>query len=162
MEKYRRSYTELSKYLDNNKDNFGINILDITKFDFKPISGILYSFFDSHSILISVTPQNISNKKGKATKCGWSYLIYLEETEIIEGDFSERVTAEYIAFLKAFQFLDTKLFIEQTKDRFIDESSDTSCLNMNWKQLNLVLAHKRKNLLTILDLKNYKPVNLAE
>ena len=69
----------------------------------------------------------------------------IEVEDIIEGDFAKREYAEFIMFKKAFQFLDTRLFIKDTKNRFIDESSDSSCLNVNWKHLSIVLNHKRKH-----------------
>lgn len=150
-EQYRRSYASLSNHLTEHISTYGITIHNIGDYDFKSVSGILSSFFDEHNILVSVIPNNILNKKSEKTKHLWSYLMYIDKTEIVEGDFQSREIAEYIAFLKAFQFLDTKLFIEQTKERFFDESSDISCLKMNWDKLNEVLSYKRKNLKTILD-----------
>jgi hypothetical protein len=146
-EKYKRAYIELKNYLFTNNRQLQFDINNISDIDFKISRGILYSFFDSCSILVSVSPHDITKNDNKQ-KCRWSYLIALDDTEIIEGHFKKREEAEYIAFLKCFQFLDTKLFIKQTKDRFYDETSDTSCLNVNWVQLNRVLSYKRKNLLT--------------
>lgn len=146
-DKYKRAYVELRNYLFNNNKHLQFDINTISDVDFKISRGILYSFFDSCSILISVTPHDIIKKDDKQ-KCKWSYLIALDDTEIIEGHFKTRDEAEYIAFLKSFQFLDTRLFIKQTKDRFFDESSDTSCLNVNWNQLNRVLSYKRKYLIS--------------
>ena len=146
-DKYKRSYIALTEYLSNSQAfNLDTNPV-IEDMDFKMARGMLYSFFESHSILVSVTPQDITHRD-ETMQCRWAYFICLEETEIIESGFKAREEAEYIAFLKSFQFLDTRLFIKQTKNRFYDQTSDSSCLNVNWEQLNRVLSYKRANLLS--------------
>lgn len=121
------------------------NICDI---DFRQLKGLLFSFFDKHNIIISVGAYSINKSKDNSlVKCRWQYYINIDGTEIIEGDFEKREYAEFIAFQKAFQFLDTQLFIEYSKDRFFDESSDSACLNVNWVHLNKVLNHRRENLI---------------
>ena len=150
---YKRSYYELGQYLFQNIDTLHTTIHTIGESDFKSISGVLESFFEKFDIVISVIPNIILKSKSQKTKHLWSYLMYVDGAEVFEGDFPNRETAQYLAFLKAFQFLDTKLFIKLTKNRFEDESSDISCLNMNWTKLDEVIMYRRKNLLTTLDSK---------
>lgn len=116
--------------------------------DFRQLKGLLFSFFDKYNIIISVGAYSIDkSKNNNSIKCRWQYCINVDDTEIIEGDFDKREYAEFIAFQKAFQFLDTQLFIEYSKDRFFDESSDSACLNVNWQHLNKVLNYRRENLI---------------
>lgn len=144
-DKQTRAYTELRKYLNENGEKLGINSLTIEDVDFCVLRGILYSFFERHSIIVSVNPRSIDLDEGKV-KCDWSYLIHLEGAEVMEHEFKDREVAEFVAFTRAFQFLDTTLFMQYSKDRFFDESADSSCLNVNWEQLNRVLSHKRRNI----------------
>ena len=139
-QKYSRAFKNFQDFIS--KDNyFSDNKLDFNTANFNIFRGFLYSFFESHSIYITTTPYDIKSS------CKWNYFIYIDNIEIAEADFTDRETAEYIAFLKCFQFLDTKLFIELSQNRFYDQSSDVSCLNMDWEHLNKVLNYKRINLL---------------
>lgn len=139
-EKYGRANSDFLKYIKN--DNYFVNNnLDIENAEFSVFKSLLYSFFESHKIFITVRPFDIYSK------LKWSYLIELDNNEIFDGSYQEKEIAEYIAFLKCFQFLDTRLFIEYTKNRYYDESADVACLNVNWTHLNKVLNYKRKFLL---------------
>lgn len=147
-DKYKRAYIALLEYLKINSQDFSLDTNPVIgDMDFRMVRGMLYSFFESHSILVSVTPQDITHRDERM-QCRWAYFICLEETEIIESGFKTREESEYIAFLKSFQFLDTKLFVMQTKNRFYDQTSDISCLNVNWGHMNRVLSYKRANLLS--------------
>ena len=144
---YKRAFTALEYHLMN-KFNLYKNCLseqikeNLIEKDFKELRGFLYSLFDDNEILISVYPKQISKyRRG----FNWEHTIKIDGIEIIEDSFVTREQAEFIAFSKAFQFLDTKIFIEQTQYRFYDESSDSSCAKMNWEHLNKVLNYKRKN-----------------
>ena len=153
FDKYKRASKSLEFYLIKNVDRFESNLLpeqikeNICQTDFKEFRGILYSFFDNNSILISVNPYDINQESNDEIKCKWQYYMNIDGTDITEGDFKKREQAEFVAFQKAFEFLDTKLFIKDTSNRFYDESSDSSCLNVNWNHLNKVLNHKRKSLI---------------
>jgi len=153
FDKYKRASKLLEFYLIKNVERFESNLFPeqtknlILQTDFKELRGILYSFFDNNSILISVNPYDISQQPNEETKCSWQYYMNIDATDITEGDFKNREQAEFVAFQKAFEFLDTKLFIKDTSNRFYDESADSSCLNVNWKHLNKVLNHKRKYLI---------------
>ena len=136
QEKYQKAFSELNIFLSSR-----MNMSQFEKTDFNVARGLFYSFFDSHSILVSTLPYYFKSE----TKCRWQYVINIDGIEISEGYLPNRETAEYVAFMRAFQFLDTKLFIEYTKGRFSDES-ETSCLNINWEHLHRVLNHKRINL----------------
>jgi hypothetical protein len=144
---YKRAFTALEYHLMN-KFNLYKNCLpeqikeNLVKKDFKELRGFLYSLFDDNEILISVYPTQISKYRRGVH---WEHSIKLDGIEINEDSFHTREQAEFIAFSKAFQFLDTKIFIEQTKDRFYDDSSDSSCVKMNWEHLNKILNYKRKN-----------------
>jgi len=144
--KYTRAYQRLDIYLKNSKD-FNCTIYNIEDVSFKSVTALLYSFFDDNSILVSVYPEDVEKKENRL-KCNWTISIFIEKEEIKEYDLASRETAEFVAFQKAFQFLDTKLFIELTKDRFYDESSDSCCLNMNWVHVDKVLTYRRKNLIS--------------
>jgi len=151
-EKHKRAYTVLEFYLMKEVSRFKENLLPeqikelIYQTPFKEFRGILYSFFDKNNILISISPYDIS-KSNEEIKCKWQYYISIDGVDIIEGDFNKREHAEFVAFQKSFEFLETKIFIKDTSNRFYDESSDSSCLNVNWKHLNKVLNHKRKALI---------------
>ena len=145
--KYTRAYQRLDTYLKNSKD-FDYKIDSIGDVSFKSITALLYSFFDENSILVSVYPEDVEKKENRLKCNNWRISIFIEKEEIKEYDLASRETAEFVAFQKAFQFLDTKLFIELTKDRFYDESSDSCCLNMNWVHVDKVLTYRRKNLIT--------------
>jgi hypothetical protein len=137
--KYGRANTVFTKYIYG--DNyFTQKNLDLELVDFNVFKTLLYSFFESQKIFVTVKPYELKDIK-------WSYLIEIDDNEISDGNYKEKEVAEYIAFLKCFQFLDTRLFIEQTKNRYYDESADVACLNVNWKHLNKVLNYKRKYLL---------------
>lgn len=154
FDKYKRASKLLEFYLIKEVERFEENLLPeqtknlIFQTDFKELRGILYSFFDKNSILISVNPYDISQQSNEEIKCNWQYYMNIDGTDITEGDFKKREQAEFVAFQKAFEFLDTKLFIKDTSNRFYDESSDSSCLNVNWNHLNKVLNHKRKSLIS--------------
>lgn len=142
-DKYVMAYKDFESFISKNSLSEHKTIDSVIfELKFSVFRGVLYSFFESNSIYITTTPYDI-NQKG----CKWNYFIFLDGTEIAESEFDCRETAEYIAFLKSFQFLDTKLFIKYTQDRFYDQFSDVSCLNMDWNHLNKVLNYKRKNLL---------------
>jgi len=145
--KYTRALSRLDFYLKNNHKDFGYGINEFEDIGFKNITALLYSFFDENSIIVSVQPQNVESK-GDKLKCSWEIAIFIDKEEVKEYDLGSRESAEFVAFQKAFQFLDTKLFIELTKYRFYDESSDSSCLNMNWVHVDKVLTYRRKNLIT--------------
>lgn len=150
-EKNKRAFRAFELFLKKEK-SFGVteNLLNqqvkeiICGLSFKELSGMVYYFFDTQNIVLAVIPYDVLTQNEKVT-CKWKYLINIDNTDIIEGDFAKREYAEFIMFKKAFQFLDTRLFIKDTKNRFIDESSDSSCLNVNWKHLSIVLNHKRKH-----------------
>jgi hypothetical protein len=135
-EKFTRSFSLFEKFIKN--DNyFSENNLDVKLSDFKVFKSLLYDFFESHDIYLSVKPYSLSDLK-------WEYLIQLENNLISRDGFNKKEYAEYVAFIKCFQFLDTRLFIEYSKNRYIDESADSSLLNVNWVHLNKVLNYKRK------------------
>jgi hypothetical protein len=153
FDKYKRAYKSLEFYLKKEVDRFQENLLPeqirelVCQTSFKEFRGLLYSFFENNDILISVSPYDI-DKSNEKIKCKWKYYINIDGVDIIDGDFKKREEAEFVSFQKAFEFLDTKLFIKDTSNRFYDESSDSSCLNVNWKHLNKVLNHKRKALIS--------------
>ena len=146
-EKHKRAFVSFNDYIKNTELHEGQgNILSIkenTNFNF--FRGILYSFFESQSILVSSNFSNVKLKNKKDIQCTWGYLIFIEGTEIREGGFPSREMAEVVAFTKAFQFLDTRLFILDTTDRFYDDGSAVSCLNVNWSHLDKVIQYRRKN-----------------
>jgi hypothetical protein len=148
--KNKRAYKLLEFYLKKEVSLFKENLLPeqvreiATQIPFKELRGSLYSFFDRNNILVSVSPYGIEFDGDDFVKCKWKFNIVIDDNDIIESDFDKREYAEFISFQRAFQFLDTKLFIEQTKNRFYDETADSSCLNVNWGHLNKVLNHKRK------------------
>jgi len=152
-EKYKRAYKVLEFHLIKEVNRFKENLLPeqikelVYQTPFKEFRGVLYSFFDKNDILISISPYEI-DKSNEEIKCKWQYYINIDGVDIIEGDFNKREHAEFVAFQKSFEFLETKIFIKDTSNRFYDESSDSSCLNVNWKHLNKVLNHKRKALIT--------------
>jgi hypothetical protein len=137
--KQTRAYNSLNTYLQSSKD-FDYKIDDLENISFKCMTALLYSFFDDNSVFVSVYPQEINRN---ATK--WEISIFIDGKCLKESDFLNREMAEYIAFKKAFQFLDTKLFIEMTKNLFYDGSADSSCLNVDWIHLDKVLTYRRKN-----------------
>lgn len=137
--KHNRAYNHLDAYLSNSKD-FHYKIDDLENISFKSMTALLYSFFDDNCVFVSLCLQEI-NRNG--TK--WEVSIFIDGKCIKENDFLNREMAEYIAFKKAFQFLDTKLFIDMTKNLFYDGSSDSSCLNVDWIHLDKVLTYRRKN-----------------
>jgi len=147
-EKFKRAYKVLEFYLLKEIPSFRNNLLPeqmkelMCQYNFKELKGILSAFFDSNNILISTIPYDIESKE--ELKCKWKFYIHIDGVEIIDGNFPKREQAEFISFQKAFQFLDTKLFIKDTESRFYDETSDSSCLNVNWKHLDKVLSYKRK------------------
>jgi hypothetical protein len=149
FDKYKRASKSFEYYLINEIGRFKSNLLNqqiidlLCETDFKELRGILYSFFEKNNILISITPYDISYS-GDEIVCKWQYYMNINKTEITELDFKKREQAEFVSFQKAFEFLDTVLFIKDTSNRFYDESSDSSCLNVNWEHLNKVLNHKRK------------------
>jgi hypothetical protein len=147
----KRAFNSLIQFIK--KDSYdSLNAMDYLVYEyscelnFNKFRGIVYSFFDTKDIIISVYPISVLKKGGK-TICKWSYYINIDGNDISEGDFEKREYAEFIAFQKAFQFLDTKMFIDDTKNRFEDEKADSSCLNVNWEHLDKVLSFKRKNLM---------------
>lgn len=138
--RYGRANTLFIKYI--NSDNFFTkNKIDVVSAEFSVFKSLIYSFFESHNIFVTVRPYDIDKN------VRWSYLIEIDNNEISDGGYNEKEISEYIAFLKCFQFLDTRLFIEYTKNRYYDESADVACLNVNWTHLNKVLNYKRKYLL---------------
>jgi hypothetical protein len=138
--KCTRAYKYLEEYLNNNTRHFNCKIDDLEDMSFKSITGLLYSFFDENQITVSVCPENIN--KGK-----WEVTVYVGKEAIRQGDLFSRELSEFIAFQKAFQFLDTKIFLEHTKNLFYDGSADSSCINVNWSHLDKVLTYRRKNLI---------------
>ena len=152
--KFKRAYKVLEFYLIKEVNRFEQNLLPeqikelICQTDFKELRGILYSFFDKNNILVSISPYDITKSNDEKINSKWKYFISIDGTEIIEGEFKKREYAEFVAFQKAFEFLDTMLFIKDTSNRFYDQSADSSCLNVNWQHLNKVLNHKRKSLIT--------------
>lgn len=149
-EKNKRAFYSFELFLKKEKA-FGIteNILSqqvkdiLCEVSFKELCGIIYYFFDNKNMILAVMPYDFHTAKDTTT-CKWKFLINIDNTDIIEGDFDKREYAEFIMFKKAFQFLDTTLFIKDTQNRYIDESADSSCLNVNWKHLSTVLNYKRK------------------
>lgn len=139
--KHTRVYNHLDTYLKSSRD-FNYKIDDLVDISFKSMTALLYSFFDDNSVLVSINPQEINRNGVK-----WEASIFIDGKCIKESDFSNRQMAEYIAFKKAFQFLDTKLFIDMTKNLFYDGSSDSSCINVDWIHLDKVLTYRRKNLI---------------
>jgi hypothetical protein len=140
-EKFSRAFSLFEKYITKNDFCFGVNNLDIKTIDFKVFKSFLYDFFEKNNIYVTVKAYDLtSNVK-------WHYVIELENNQINQDGFNERELAEYVAFIKCFQFLDTRLFIEYSKNRYIDETSDSSLLNVNWVHLNKVLNYKRKLLI---------------
>ena len=153
VSKFKRAFNLFEYYLKNEnylnliKDNLLPEQIKeiITGIKFTELRGIIYSFLDKNNIFISISPYDINYiEKDNKAHVKWRYIINIDGNDIIESDFDKREYAEFICFKKAFQFLDTKLFIEQTSNRFYDETSDSSCLNVNWKHLDKVLNHKRK------------------
>jgi hypothetical protein len=161
FEKYKRACNIFEIFLKKEVLRFKDNMLPeqilelASDTDFKELRGLLYSFFDNNNILISVSPYDkIVNVSSNTETYKWQYHINLEGTDIIEGNFDKREYAEFIAFKQSFQFLDTQLFIKLTSNRFYDESSDSSCLKVDWNHLKNVLNYRRENLISEL---NYKP-----
>ena len=111
--------------------------------NFEESKGYLYDFFESQKVFVSVSPYDIKESKGKITN-KWSFYIWVESTDIREGGFMSREQAELVAFEKAFQFVETKITIEHSKDRHYDESATSCNLRVNWGLLTKVLAEKRK------------------
>lgn len=153
--KYKRAYNIFEVFLKKEVLRFKDNMLPeqiiqlASDTDFKELRGLLYSFFDKNNILISVSPYDkVINVNSNHDKHKWQYHINIEGTDIIEGNFDKREYAEFIAFKQAFQYLDTQIFIKHTSDRFYDETSDSSCLKIDWKHLSNVLNYRRKNLIS--------------
>jgi len=150
-EKNKRSFNALIQFVKRESYD-SLDTMDYLVYEyscntnFSKFRGTLYSFFDSKNIIISIYPTSI-DYKDNVSVCRWSYYVNVDGNDIHEGDFDKREYAEFIAFQKAFQFLDTKMFIQDTKYRFEDETADSSCLNVNWGHLDKVLSFKRKNLI---------------
>lgn len=105
--------------------------------------GALLSWFDSCDVLISVIPHQIEKKLNVVTK-QWMCLVWVDGEEIRGDKFEGREQAETSAFLKAFQFVETKVQLEiELKQRFLDDSSLITPINVNWAHLDAVLAKKR-------------------
>jgi hypothetical protein len=140
-EKYKRANVSLMRFLSENAFLKQAPIA-AEKMPFSVFRGIMYSFLQNHGLLISVTPYDLSGKRK------WSYAIYFEGNEICKNGFKERELAEWAAFEKSLQYYDTKLFIQDVKDRFYDSKASSSPCNINWEHLDRVLAYKRVNVVS--------------
>jgi hypothetical protein len=120
---------------------FTKNNLNVYDADFSVLRGMIYEFFEKQEIYVTVVPYEIK------PILKWSYQIIIDGYEINDKYFSSKQFSEYVAFIKCFQFLDTRLIIEQNKYKYFDDSADSSLLRVNWTHLDKVLSHKRVNLL---------------
>jgi hypothetical protein len=130
--KYGRSFVSFNEYMTiNYKD---LNYKDLK---FTLLRGLLYEFFESNNIMVSVYAFDFENPK-------WTFRINIDNYEIIDGDYAEKIMAEFIAFDKCFEFLNTRLFINEIYDNLHEDSSDISVLKFNWNHLDKVLKNKRQ------------------
>jgi hypothetical protein len=130
--KYGRAFVSLNDFISKKYKN-----LKYKELEFSLFRGLLYEFFENNNIFISVYPFEFNNPR-------WTYRINIDSYEIIDGDYSDKFLAEYVAFDKCFQFLDTRLFVKDIHSNLHEDSSDIEVLKFNWKHLDNVLKSKRQ------------------
>ena len=139
-DKYKRANVCLLRFISDNSF-INQNNLSLHKIPFSVFRGMMYSFFQNQGILVSIAPYDLFSKRK------WSYTIYYDGEEIVKRGFTERESAEWTAFEKCLQYMDTKMFIQDVKNRFYDYKSSSSPCNINWEHLNKVLIYRRKHLI---------------
>ena len=132
LEKYGRAFVLFDSFVSNKYPKVKHRELDFTL-----LRGLIYEFFENNQIFISVYAFEFEKPK-------WTFRINIDNYEIIDGDFSDKFIAEYIAFNKCFQFLDTRLFVSDIHSNLHEDSSDIEVLKFNWKHLDNVLKSKRQ------------------
>lgn len=132
FEKYGRAFVSFNEFVSNK-----YNDLNYKDLNFNLLRGLLYEFFENNNIFVNVYAFDFEKPK-------WTLRINIDNYEIIDGDYAEKNVAEYVAFNKCFQFLDTRLFVSDIHSNLHEDSSDIEVLKFNWKHLDNVLKSKRQ------------------
>ena len=130
--KYGRAFVKFDEFMSNQYKE-----IKIKELDFVFLRGLLYDFFENNLIFVSVYAFEYSPIPK------WTFRINIDNYEIIDGDYSNKKIAEYVAFSKCFEFLDTRLFVSDIYNNLHEDSSNISALKFDWKHLDNVLKNKR-------------------
>ena len=150
-DKYPLSYFRFLNYyrgvnnINMADDEFSKQFLDVNLEISNPthFKSYLYDFFEQNNIIICPFVFDIRKIDEFTTKKRWGISVWVNNTEIRESEFVDRDEAEWMAFSKAFLFLHTELQVQEVKKKYIDQSSDSSAIKIDYELLTKVIDSKR-------------------